>query len=453
VRVVAGVVCLAVGLSGCYGWEQRHGIDPILDPVAVRAATTNQIVILNALAEDAGLGLGGPASWYMVSQAGFNFVDDQCRAYFNHLFFLNRDRERNKSFLINGAATAAAILGVTGASQLTMTVVAEAFGFGGIANEAIAGTYLYQLPPASTLAFVREMQLAYREGAASRRDLISSAPAAYNVIQDYLSLCLPPTIEAKMAEHIAGARATPDPSGAPTPSFGLTLSAAPPVTRGEVRMAAGLPASPPIVRESIIERSVAPLAKRQPLPAEKKDDLERVFLTQIQKSLCVSRITGVLDDATRAEVREYLIARGENPTTAVDIRNRIIRPRLETAIDEVPSCKAEGFASGFEVGAYGVGDRLKNIKTMQERVAIMLQRRGSQTAIKVTGEFDQQTRDAIKALRGDNMDRIDSALGASIAGIRLRTITPTNGTTIPPVGPAPVTPATPGPTGPGQPKQ
>ena len=160
-RVVAGALCLAVLLSGRYGLEKRYGIDPILDPVAVQTSSNNQIIILTALAQDANLGAVTPADWYQITEAGFNFVDDQCRLYFNELFFLNRDKERNKSLLIAGAATTAAILAATGGSKLSLEVVAQAFGFGGIANELVLGTYLYQLPPATTLGFVKEMQLAY----------------------------------------------------------------------------------------------------------------------------------------------------------------------------------------------------------------------------------------------------------------------------------------------------
>src|ERR1700693_5721723 len=80
------------------------------------------------------------------------------------------------------------------------------------------------------------MQWAYREGAAMRRAAINTPTSAYHAIQAYLALCLPPTIEAKIAEHIATARAFPDPAtrggGA---AFGINVTSPPPVTRPEIR--------------------------------------------------------------------------------------------------------------------------------------------------------------------------------------------------------------------------
>ena len=103
-------------------------------------------------------------------------------------------------------------MGVTGATTKSISIVAQAFGLGIVSTDLVAGTYLYQVPPATALGFVRELQLAYRNGIADRKAMINSPSAAYQAIQNYLSLCLPPTIEAKVAEHIAAARAVADPA-------------------------------------------------------------------------------------------------------------------------------------------------------------------------------------------------------------------------------------------------
>src|SRR5262249_3935432 len=115
---IAGVaLCLAFSLGGCADWDKRRGIDPSISPAALKLSPSNQMRILAALANDASISLGAPGSWYEVSQAGFNFVDDECRAYFNAIFFLNRDKDQLKSGLSAVGATTAAILGVTGASS------------------------------------------------------------------------------------------------------------------------------------------------------------------------------------------------------------------------------------------------------------------------------------------------------------------------------------------------
>lgn len=234
-RRIIALVCLSLCLGGCYGWEQRHGISPVLDPAAVQISTSNQMLILQALAQDAGVPLGSPDSWYQVTQAGFNYVDDECRTYFNAIFFLNRDKDQIKTGLTAAGATTAAILGLTGASAKSIAIVAQAFGLSVVGTELVAGTYLYQMPPSVAQGFVKEMQLAYRDGAASRRLLINSPATAYHAIQDYLSLCLPPTIEAKIAENVATARAIPDPPTSSTnASFGITVTSPPAPARPSI---------------------------------------------------------------------------------------------------------------------------------------------------------------------------------------------------------------------------
>jgi len=132
-------------------------------------------------------------------------------SYFNDLFFLNREKDELKTGLAAAGATAAAVMGVTGATTKSISIVAQAFGLGAVATDLVAGTYLYQVPPATALGFVKELQLAYRNGLAQRKSMINSPSTSYHAIQDYLTLCLPPTIEAKIAEHVAAARVAPDP--------------------------------------------------------------------------------------------------------------------------------------------------------------------------------------------------------------------------------------------------
>jgi hypothetical protein len=358
-RVAAGALCLAAVLSGCYPSDRRYGIEPVLNPVAVQTSSNNQTLILTALARDANLGAATAADWYQIAEAGFNFVDDECRLYFNELFFLNRDRERNKSLLISGAATTAAILAATGASQMSMGIVAQAFGFGGIANELVAGTYLYQLPPATTLGFVKELQLAYREGAANRRALITNAPAAYHAIQDYLTLCLPPTIEAKMSEHIGTARAFPDSSrGNQSTSFGITLTSPVPVTRQEIRAAVGADtaAAPARLRQGsdVVKPTggvvnVDPGTKPEDIAASRDDWI------QYRATLCVTG-ENTLGPKTRQALKLFKAA--VNDKLSENVTDNFTKRELnliEEARIKFPSCAQGGPKpprNAFEVGIY-----------------------------------------------------------------------------------------------------
>lgn len=215
-----------------------RGSGPIrsLLPRRLKPQLTIRFCILTALAKDANVEPNRPLFWYEVTQAGFNYIDDQCTLYFRELFFLNRDKDQIKAGLAAAGATTAAILGVTGASAKSIAVVAQAFGLASISTDLIAGTYLYQMPPATAQGFVKEMQLAYRSGAYTRRTLINSPSTSYHALQDYLSLCLPPTIEAQIADHIAKARVVADPATSTSgPSFGLNVVTPPPMTRPELR--------------------------------------------------------------------------------------------------------------------------------------------------------------------------------------------------------------------------
>jgi hypothetical protein len=196
-----------VGLTGCNAMQNRQGPPPIIDGAQVEAASANKFVLLRALASDASIRGELPSDWYLVAEAGFNFIDDQCRAYFDELFFLNRRAERLKTGLTVADKTTAAILAVTGATTPTMNIVAQAFGVGIHAVDLIAGTYLYQLPPATTQGFVTKLQTAYRRGAARNRSQIDTPTAAYHAIQRYLDLCLPPRIEAEINKQVNGTTA------------------------------------------------------------------------------------------------------------------------------------------------------------------------------------------------------------------------------------------------------
>lgn len=169
---------------------------------------------MTALRADAGFMTGSDPDWYDVTLAGFNYVDDRCAEYFDTLFKLNRKKEALKSGLSAFDQTSSAIMSITGTAEVTMQVIAQAFGLASNMTDIVAGTYLFELPPATTQKFVDETLHAYRNGAESNRSLINSPTFAYGYIRGYLNLCLPATIEGKLVDHIGGARAVADGGGA-----------------------------------------------------------------------------------------------------------------------------------------------------------------------------------------------------------------------------------------------
>jgi len=201
------VLSLSAAISACGSkFAPYNGISPIIDGAQVESSVDNRKRVLDALIEDANFRTT-QFTWYDVSEAGFNYIDEQCTQYFSYLFALDRRREAYKSTLSSGGQTTNAILTATGASTLTMAVVAQAFGLADKLTDIVAGTFLYQLPPAETKKFVGKLLNAHRDGVAAKRYTVNSPTAAYNAIQQHLDYCLPPTIEAELINHVGSAQA------------------------------------------------------------------------------------------------------------------------------------------------------------------------------------------------------------------------------------------------------
>jgi hypothetical protein len=337
---------LSPWLTACVSSPTQRfvGVSPVLDADSVERSSGRIDRVMAALARDAG---GG--SYYEITEAGFNYVDDRCMEYFSELFYLNRRREAAKAGLGAFSQTSNAILAATGASGLSMAIVAQAFGLAQNVTDIAAGTYLYQLPPATTLSFVKKLQGAYREAAAARRGQINSPATAYHIIQDYLSLCLPPVIEAKLIEHVSDAAATPARSSSAA-NIDIDVGSA--------------------VQPSAGSSATAPLSNaHDPLPAPKKTvqdpnavgaferRLGGARVKKIQRSLCVVPANGVLDEATRVAVDELFrgIKEQGNTSTFPSARQGGIQAahmkklrEAETAVGGL--CDPARDVSPFEIG-------------------------------------------------------------------------------------------------------
>jgi hypothetical protein len=301
-----------LGLAGCAEFDQRKGLDPIIDGTAVHTASNNKYWILNALAEDANVHDGDSDYYYLVTEAGFNYVDDQCRSYFDSLFFLERRRDELKSGLAASGATTAAILGVTHATVPSLAIVAAAFGLASAATDIVAGTYLYRLPPATTQGFVEKLQLAYRAGAAANHALINSPTSAYYQIQRYLNLCLPPAIEAEITRQISSSSAIAVPAGAGA-LFDVQSVGAPASAMPRARFIGPSP-SVPIIRNPLAQlpnpQQIGPPPTSDPRFTKIEQGLFPAQIERWQAALCVG-VDGKLGghhSETRTAIRDYLIS-------------------------------------------------------------------------------------------------------------------------------------------------
>jgi hypothetical protein len=357
------------GLTGCAGFELRKGPSPVIDGTAVYAASDNKLVLLGALERDAGLDQGPapPDYYYQVAEAGFNYVDDQCRSYFDELFFLNKGREQVKSGLAATGQTTLAILGITGAAVPTLTIVAQAFGLASAATDIVTGTYLYALPPATTQSFVERLQLAFRAQASGSSASVRSPAAAYYLIQRYLNLCLPPTIEAEITKQISNTNVVGQPVtnavGQPVGGgefFSLaTFSNAPPPPKAQFS------GRPPV---TLLPSSRTPLQHTLPqqttsLPKGILNSYEASLsrssfkIREIQSTVCVKNPDGELGpvgSVTRKNIVEFF-DQFPNPRASINANGGGLTPKafeiLEKAHNAYPEgCLASGFKSPADIG-------------------------------------------------------------------------------------------------------
>ena len=319
---------IALLLAGCgaSGIGGIRGPSAVLQSAEVDSGSSNAAIIVNALARDNKIlrpdgGFDYP-TYYQVAQAGFNFIDDQCAVYFDKLFYLQRDRQFAQDVLQAGNQATAAVLTLTRASVITFGVVAAAFGFSSSAADSVAGSFLFQLPPATTYGFVKEMQAAYRRGVKPQD--INSPADAYHVMQDYLAICLPPNIEARILERVSNARVVANPGSESNPAPTLTV---------------GDRVSPPEIRKVVETRRIvvinnvkAPLGNPTPRPqpnAEGLNAAERSLAeTQIRKwqtALCVDGDTGAAREGWRS--RRHSLADARRAAPVLDLQGPKIRYR------------------------------------------------------------------------------------------------------------------------------
>jgi hypothetical protein len=231
-------------LQGCadmagLSWvNDRWGPSPVLVAAASADAAGRQVAVVNAMilatsgmparTDPAGRVVVptpiGKDGWYITITAGFNVIDDACQTYLDDLWKLDRERSAATGIIAaTGAAVAAVVNRGGGGTATTLVILAQAFGLAGTLTTNLANTYLYAKDPATVKGLVDKLMDAYRQDfhdkvygnianniAAPTDDTqypIQSYPAAYYRMREYLSLCLPPTIDAQVQTLLSNATA------------------------------------------------------------------------------------------------------------------------------------------------------------------------------------------------------------------------------------------------------
>ncbi|HWU63472.1 MAG TPA: hypothetical protein VN112_15745 [Ensifer sp.] len=213
---LAGMISSIAMLAACspasdgsvftQSWNKRYGPSPTISANAAQESANAQTAIVEAFRSAS----GDAGDYFGATLIGFNFVDEQCDAYLQALYVLDRERDSTKTGLNAVAQVTNAILGITPASKLTMGVVTQAFGLGGQFADDLLKGYLYGKSPAVISHVVDVLRDKYRTDTASAKSDINSSgvPLAYAYIRGYLKLCLPSTISASIDNAAATATAT-----------------------------------------------------------------------------------------------------------------------------------------------------------------------------------------------------------------------------------------------------
>lgn len=414
---VATSVSCSLALGACNGPISRvSGLDPVLDSTAVSAASENKHRLLRALAADAGFA-GEPIDWYLVAEAGFNYVQDQCTAYFDELYKFDRQREAFKSSFSIFGQTTSALLAITGASAPSIAAAAQAFGLGSSMTDIVGGTYLYRRPPASAQTLVERLQLAFRDGAARQRPSINSPTAAYYNIQRFLSLCLPPRIEAEIDRQIGATQVVAVDQGPGSPFSLETLTPPSPglAAAGRVGRILGERAeyyAPNYTRrrqaKDVVETDPEPVAVVANARTNAERKISRGLGIKIEGLLCQGEDAdlGASGSSRRDALRVFRSVFGLSGD-AIESNQEI--SIFRKAIQKYRSCSEAKFRSPYEAalwtryGASGIRERLRGA-LRSSGGAIML----SDTA----GDKgpSSEIRAAIKALDTSGLGEITPAL-------------------------------------------
>ena len=259
-----GRLMLALSLASLQGcsyyksqWLDRYGPDPILAQNTTADAANRQLGVVNAVLYASGhlekdsdgkyvtTGLKNSQDWYGVILTGFNVIDDACQVYMNDLWKINREKNRVKDVLTaTGVAASAIISANANPSATTMNVLAQSLGLASSLTSAIGDSYLFAQDPAAVAQIVKKLQVAYRTDLANNLDTkgypIASYSAVYFHMREYLSLCLPPTIEAQVQDLIAKAKAgAQKPPGLPVTSLTARSTGRPTKATTEVSLSPG----------------------------------------------------------------------------------------------------------------------------------------------------------------------------------------------------------------------
>ena len=402
------IAILVTGCTSLRDWRRFgyvQGLEPALDAGEASASTTNQEGVLLSLAHRANL---RPANndlaniksqeWPTITEAGFNLVDEQCEKYIDALFWWNRYKRTTVTELSLVGAATAAILGIADASAAAIAITAAAFGLTAATVENIGNSVLYELEPSGVKTLVDRARATYRGDVSL--DEIKSRPTAVSVIQGYLALCLPASIETRVNEAIIDTDFVAAETESPVPELRrVSVTQRAGVTAEEVARE-GLPTPD----EPLPQTALALTGITTPMTVHEQR-LSRSDGERIQRALCVDADGnfGQQNSETRKAIELFQSWISSDPadrTGHLDNQNQVNTLLAASPCTDPHRNAYEKFAYGSEA----------EVRELQERLAKELPGR----TIPITGEWDEATRNAIRAFTQGETDVLTRELDDSI---------------------------------------
>lgn len=320
--IVAGCLALVTLLSGCDPTLDarylREGIGTNLYWDGLPAATQLQDIYLANMCAQAisptarsvdvvscdGLNLTS-RDWGLLVQAGMNDIDLRCDAYLSWLYDRKSSKEPFLKELAALGGAAAGILTTTNAGATPIALTAIAFGLAADTFTNIDLRLVNAVDYTTVQSVVRDNRTQFRKNNLGL--VIDNRPAAIYVLRNYLSICVPDSIELSINSTVTVYhRAGPE---ALTPPLALQIAPATSATSAAVR-------GTPIVRSAVT-----------PLPAIKKNvnvisstrlnlfeqSLSDADIDEFQRIVCVTPThdLGPLGSETRTKIKAALKASDE----------------------------------------------------------------------------------------------------------------------------------------------
>jgi hypothetical protein len=150
----------------------------------------------------------GDKNWKYIIDAGVLYVNSECGKYMEAIFWFDRGRDATKSNLSAIGGAAAPAMQILKASAESISLTAAAFGLTGTLLDTSSNSILYSIEPSAIKTLLDDAQAAYyskisdefKENGTSTR--YRSQASALLVVQGYLSLCLPYTLETLINQSV-----------------------------------------------------------------------------------------------------------------------------------------------------------------------------------------------------------------------------------------------------------